>query len=71
MLEKEDLFLKMFGLGAVEDFVPALKYVYKSSTTKFLEEFVHEVFEDTIGKKLKEAEETFDKSTNIHFINKH
>jgi hypothetical protein len=61
MLEKEDIFLQRFGIGAIEDFVPGLRYVYKSDITKFLEEFTVEVFDLYFSKKLKEAEKTFDK----------
>ncbi|XP_060575779.1 steroid 17-alpha-hydroxylase/17,20 lyase-like [Ruditapes philippinarum] len=67
MLEKEDIFLQRFGIGAIEDFVPGLRYVYKSDITKFLEEFTKEVFDLYFSKKLKEAEETFDKDNVRHF----
>ncbi|XP_060557494.1 steroid 17-alpha-hydroxylase/17,20 lyase-like isoform X2 [Ruditapes philippinarum] len=67
MLEKEDIFLHTIGFGSIEDFIPGLRYVYKSDITKFLEEFTKEVFDFYFSKKLQEAKETFDKDNVRHF----
>ncbi|XP_053404200.1 steroid 17-alpha-hydroxylase/17,20 lyase-like isoform X2 [Mercenaria mercenaria] len=65
--EKEEYVLKELGMGALEDFIPGLKYVYKSNTFKIVEEFVKDIIDGFITNKLREAEKTFDKDNVRHF----
>ncbi|XP_053404194.1 steroid 17-alpha-hydroxylase/17,20 lyase-like isoform X2 [Mercenaria mercenaria] len=67
ILEKEDNAFKDLGLGTWEDFIPGLKYVYKSNTFKMIEEFLEDVVSGYLTNKLREAEKTFDKDNVRHF----
>lgn len=67
ILDKEDEFIDKFGLGTWEDFIPGLRYVYKSETWKIIEEFAKEILEDFLRPKLNKARETFDKNNMRHF----
>ncbi|XP_045200320.2 steroid 17-alpha-hydroxylase/17,20 lyase-like [Mercenaria mercenaria] len=67
IIEKEENMLKELGIGALEDFIPGLKYVYKSNTFKNVEKFVKDVPDGYITNKLREAEKTFDKDNVRHF----
>jgi len=58
MLEQED---KLFDInGTLEDFLPPIRYVYKSAAFRFFEEFKESVFA-FLGKKYEDAKRTFDK----------
>ncbi|XP_060558642.1 steroid 17-alpha-hydroxylase/17,20 lyase-like [Ruditapes philippinarum] len=67
ILVKKDHLAEKLGIGTWEDYIPGLKYVYKTDAFKFVENFVEEVHDVYITNKLKEAEKTFDKDNLRHF----
>ncbi|XP_060564491.1 steroid 17-alpha-hydroxylase/17,20 lyase-like [Ruditapes philippinarum] len=67
ILKAEDEINDKFATGILEDFVPGLKYVYKTQAFKEMEVFTNEVIEGFIRRKYKEAESTFNKDNMRHF----
>jgi hypothetical protein len=61
ILKAEDEINDKFATGVLEDFVPGLKYVYKTEAFKEMEVFTNEMIEGFIRRKYKEAESTFNK----------
>ncbi|KAL4220119.1 hypothetical protein ACF0H5_020530 [Mactra antiquata] len=67
LLKKEDDFVEQVGVGTPEDFVPCLKYLYKSKQFKIVEEFTDDVIEKFLKKKYEAAKSSFDRDNIRHF----
>ncbi|XP_053403353.1 cytochrome P450 1A1-like isoform X2 [Mercenaria mercenaria] len=67
MLEKKDFLAESLGIGTWEDFIPGLKYLYKTNAFKVVEGFVRDVHDGYITNKLREAKRTFEKDNVRHF----
>lgn len=67
IFNRRDAIIKKYGPGVWEDFIPGLKYVYKTDAFKDFERFVKEMMEDFLRKRLKEAEATYEKDNIRHF----
>ena len=65
LIEKEDELLDVFKYGCLEDFVPGLRYVYKTNVFKQVEEFTKLMIDGFIQKKFLEEEKSFDRGINL------
>lgn len=63
----EELVL-LLGSGVVEDFIPGLKYVYKSKTLRRIEQLTDDVIEKFFRKKFHEAKRSFCKGTGNQIL---
>jgi hypothetical protein len=61
LLKMEDVLIKKITEGVPEDFIPGLRYVYKSKAFKELEGLKDCLIEGFIRRKYKERESTFNK----------
>jgi hypothetical protein len=61
VMDKRDKFIEIYGIGPWEDFIPGLKYVYKTKGFKLLEDFTDDMMNRFIRRKLKLVQSTFDK----------
>ncbi|XP_060572065.1 steroid 17-alpha-hydroxylase/17,20 lyase-like [Ruditapes philippinarum] len=67
LLKMEDVLIKKITEGVPEDFIPGLRYVYKSKAFKELEGLKDCLIEGFIRRKYKESESTFNKDDIRHF----
>ena len=65
VMDKRDKFIEIYGIGPWEDFIPGLKYVYKTREFKLLENFRDEMMEHFVRRKLKQVESTFNKGALV------
>jgi hypothetical protein len=61
LLKMQDEVVENFNAGTLEDFIPGLRYVYKSKSYKELERLKDCLIEGFIRRKYKERESTFNK----------
>lgn len=66
VMDKRDKFIEIYGIGPWEDFIPGLKYVYKTKGFKLLEDFTDDMMNRFIRRKLKLVQSTFNKDNIRH-----
>ena len=64
LLNMDDEFSEYSKYGFLEDFVPGLRYVYKTNAYRKLEVFTKEVIENFMERKFREEEKSFDRGTS-------
>ncbi|KAL4220212.1 cytochrome P450 2 subfamily U member 1 [Mactra antiquata] len=67
ILKKDDEFIEVFGIGTAEDYIPGLKYVYKTNQFKKVEGFSAEIIDDFMTTKYLAEKKTFNKDNVRHF----